>query len=86
MTDSDQAPIALTEAAFARLCEVHRKTEDKLFQLANVLTEEHPVEEQVDILRRIQDVKVRARTLAEAISIITGESVFDIRERVRRQP
>ena len=84
MTNSDQAPIALTEAAFARLCEAHRKTEDKLFQLVNILSEKHVDGEQADILRRIQDVKVRARTLAEAISIITGESVFDIRERVRR--
>ena len=85
MTNSDHTPIALTEAAFARLCGAHRKTEAHLFQLVNVLTESVPSSgEQADILRRIQDLKIRARTLAEAISIITGESVFDIRERVRR--
>ena len=85
MTNSDHTPIALTEVAFARLCEAHRKTEDKLFQLVNVLTEEHPVEEQVDILRRIQDAKIRARALSEAIAS-SGDSVFDIRERGGSQP
>ena len=76
--DPDHPPIALTEAAFARLCEAHRRTEDKLFQLVNILTEEHPGEEQVDILRRIQDAKIRARTLSEAIAN-SGDSVFQTR-------
>ena len=86
--DLDHPPIALTEAAFARLCEAHRKTEAHFARLCQICyeTEEHPDGEQGNILRRLQDVNVRARTFAEAIAIITGENVLQVRQRARRQP
>ena len=80
MTNPDQAPIALTEAAFARLCEAHMQAEEQYLRLIALAGDN------LDLpWTPVVQANAKAEGLAIAIAIISGSDTGEVRARTQQR-